>query len=317
MYEEYVRCRLAVFRKNEGQMTPTSKIIELLDKEFRVEEVGDPGLVKHALSDVGRSKVTEAFLNEKSGLMFDFAQAVDKVYCVVFTTTEVFDRLLSVANGPSLIFTHHPHDYHEDTRGIGPFPEDYLEEFEEREISVYTIHAPLDVGLNICVSKSFADRLCLSNIKPFYEANGGYLGVMGTLNANDIDATAQYVSRSLGIDTVDVFDNDAEEGFTAVVAGAGDQPEILKKAKELGCTTYITGTAVHRWAFDPIQKLNKEFHTIAKELRINLIGASHYHTEKCAVQDITTFLQENVCQAAFLEDPVLERYSIGNWPISA
>jgi len=295
-------------------MIPISQIVELLDKEFRVEEVGDPGLVKHAISDVGRSKATEAFLHEKSGLMFDFAQAVDKVYCVVFTTSEVFDRLLAIAKGPSLIFTHHPHNYHEDSRGIGPFPEDYLKKFEEREIAVYTIHAPLDVGLNICVSKSFADRLSLSNTRPFYKASGGYLGVMGTLDAADIDATAQYVSRSLGIDTVDVFDNDAEDGFTAVVAGGGDQPEILKKAKELGCTTYITGTAVHRWAFEPIQKSNKEFHTLAKELKINLIGASHHHTEKCAVQDIAAFLQENGCRATFLEDPVLGQYSIGNWP---
>jgi putative NIF3 family GTP cyclohydrolase 1 type 2 len=298
-------------------MIPISQIVELLDKEFRVEEVGDPGLVKHALSDIGRSKATEAFLNEKSGLMFDFAQAINRVYCVVFTTTEIFDRLLALANEPSLIFTHHPHDYHEDSRGIGPFPEDYLEEFEERKISVYTIHTPLDVGLNICVSKSLADRLCLSNTKPFYEASGGHLGVIGKLDTADIDATAQYVSRSLGIDTVDVFNNCAEEGFTAVVAGAGDQPEILIRAKELGCTTYITGTAVHRWAFEPVQKSNKVFHALAKESKINLIGASHYHTEKCAVQDVEAFLQEKGYQVTFLEDPVLERYSIGNWPTSA
>jgi putative NIF3 family GTP cyclohydrolase 1 type 2 len=294
-------------------MIPMSQIVGLLDEEFRVEEVGDPGLVKHAISDTGRSKATEAFLNEKSGLMFDFAQAVNKVYCVVFTTTEVFDRLLAIANGPSLIFTHHPHDYHEDSRGIGPFPEDYLEEFEKRKISVYTIHAPLDVGLNICVSKSFADRLSLSNTRPFFEASGGYLGVMGLMDTFEIDAIAINVSRSLGIDTVDVFDNEAEEGLTAVVAGGGDQPEILKKAKELGCTTYITGTVVHRWAFEPVQKSNKEFHSLAKELRINLIGASHYHTEKCAVQDVATFLQEKGYQATFLEDPILIKYTSGNW----
>lgn len=294
-------------------MIPISQIVELLDREFRVEEVGDPGLVKHAISEVGRAKATEAFLNERSGLMFDFAETVSCVYCVVFTTTEVFDRLLAMAEGPSLIFTHHPHNYYEDSRGIRPFPEDYLKRFEEKEIAVYTIHAPLDVGLNICVSKSFADRLCLSNTKPFYEANGGYLGIMGTLDTADIDVMAQYVSRSLGIDTVDVFNNGAEKGFTAVVAGGGDQPGVLKKAKELGCTTYITGTAVHRWAFEPVQKSNKEFHSLAKELKINLIGASHYHTEKCAVQDVATFLQEKGYQATFLEDPILTRYTSGNW----
>ncbi len=294
-------------------MIPISQIVGLLDKEFRVKEVGDPGLVKHAISEVGRAKATEAFLSEKSGLMFDFAKEVNSVYCVVFTTTEVFDHLLATADGPSLIFTHHPHDYHEDSRGVGPFPEDYLKDFEEREVAVYTIHAPLDVGLNICVSKSFANRLSLSNTRPFFEASGGYLGVMGTLDAAGIDVMASYVSRSLGIETVDVFDNDAEDGPAAVVAGGGDQPEILKKAAELGCTTYITGTAVHRWAHEPVQRANKQFHTLAKELRINLIGASHYHTEKCAVQDIASFLQENNFKAKFLDDPILARYTSGNW----
>ena len=37
-----------------------------------------------------------------------------------------------------------------------------------------------------------------------------------------------------------------------------------------------------------------------------VIGASHYHTEKCAVQDVATYLQQNVLEAIFLEDPVLE-----------
>ncbi len=294
-------------------MISISQIVELLDREFRVEEVGDPGLVKHAISEVGRAKATEAFLCEKSGLMFDFAHTINCVYCVVFTTNEVFDRLLATADGPSLIFTHHPHDYHEDSRGFGPFPEEYLKEFEKREVAVYTIHAPLDVGLNICVSKSLAERLSLSDTRPFFEASGGYLGIMGTLVAADVDAMALYVSRSLELDTIDVFDNNAEEGLTAVVAGGGDQPEILKKAAELGCTTYITGTAVHRWAHEPVQRANKQFHTLAKELKINLIGASHYNTEKYAVQDIASFLQENNFKAKFLDDPILARYTSGNW----
>ena len=84
-------------------------------------------------------------------------------------------------------------------------------------------------------------------------------------------------------------------------------------AKELGCTTYITGTAVHRWAFEPVQEANKEFHRLAKEWKINVIGASHYHTEKCAVQDVAEFLEKNGFQAEFLDDPVLGKYTSGNW----
>ncbi len=220
----------------------TSQVVELLDREFRVLEVGDPYLVKGALSDTGRAQTTQAFLQEKSGLMFNFTEIVSKVYCVVFTTREVLDRLLDIAKEPSLLFTHHPHDYHEDTRGIGPFPEDYLVELKQREIAVYTIHTPLDVGLNISVSKSLAKRLSLSNPQPFPEACGGHLGIMGSLCMRNLDEMAEQVYRSLNISTVDVFDYGATEGPVAVVAGGGDQPTILTEAKDLGCRTYITGT---------------------------------------------------------------------------
>ncbi|MHC4149493.1 MAG: Nif3-like dinuclear metal center hexameric protein [Planctomycetota bacterium] len=294
-------------------MFPTSQIVSFLDREFRVEEVGDAGIAEFCLTEAGRARATEAFLSEKSGLLFDFAPRINKIYCVVFITTEVLDRLMAIAAGPSLIFTHHPLNYHEDARGFSPFPEGYLTVLEERKIAVYAIHNPLDVGLNISVSKSLAERLNVSNMTSFFEFNGGDVGIIGSLNITDLTSMAGLVCESLGIESVDVFDNGAEEGLTAAVAGGGDQPDILEQAKEKGCTTYITGTVVHRWAFEPVQDKNKKFHALAREWKINLIGASHYHTEKCAVQDASKFLEEHGYKSEFVDDPVLGEYSIGNW----
>jgi len=291
----------------------TSQVVELLDREFRVVEVGDPYLVKHALSDTGRAQATEGFLREKSGLMFNFTEIVSKVYCVVFTTREALGRLLDIAKEPSLLFTHHPHDYHEEAQGIGPFPGDYLAELKQREIAVYTIHTPLDVGLSISVSKSLAQRLSLSNPQPFSEGCGGHLGVMGSLSTRNLDEMARHVCRSLSISTVDVFDYGASEGLVAVVAGGGDQPKILEEGKNLGCRTYITGTVVHRWKRKSIQETNAEFHRLARKWKINLIGASHYSTEKCAVEDVATYLRGDDLEATFLEDPILGDYTKGNW----
>ncbi len=294
-------------------MFPTSQIVSFLDREFHVAEVGDPGITEYCLTEAGRARATEAFLSEKSGLMFDFAQQINKIYCVVFITTEMLDRLMAIADGPSLIFTHHPLNYHEDSRGFSPFPEGYLGTLEEKKIAVYAIHNPLDVGLNISVSKSLAERLYVSNMTSFFELNGGDVGIIGSLNITNLTSMASYVCEALDIESVDVFDNGAEEGLTAAVAGGGDQPDVLEQAKEKGCTTYITGTVVHRWAFEPVQNKNKKFHALAREWKINLIGASHYHTEKCAVQDVATFLQKNGFKADFVDDPVLGEYSTGNW----
>jgi len=294
-------------------MLPTRPIVDLLDKAFRVPEVGDPHLAKHALTDDTRKFATPAFLAEKTGLMFDFTEVIERVYCVVFTTPKMLSRLLEIADAPSLLFTHHPHDYHEDRRGFDPFPQDYVRRLQQSRTSVYTIHTPLDVGLNISVSKSLAERLSLSDPMPFCEALGGHLGVAGWMGSDNLRTTADQVAYSLGISTIDVFDNNGGSGLTAVVAGGGDQASILAEARELGCTRYVTGTVVHRWALEFIQARNAEFHAAAREGRIDLIGASHYHTEKCALEDVAAYLRQHGVDATFLDDPVLGTYDCGNW----
>ncbi len=135
---------------------------------------------------------------------------------------------------------------------------------------------------------------------------------MGSLGTASLQATAAHVACALGVETVDVLDNGADGG-AAVVAGGGDQPAILKAARELGCTKYVTGTVVHRWARDGLQKGNREFHAMARQWRINLIGASHHNTEKCAVQDVAIYLRQNGLDVAYVEDPVLEGCTLGNW----
>ncbi|MEW6359013.1 MAG: hypothetical protein AB1696_21955 [Planctomycetota bacterium] len=92
----------------------TSAIAGLLDREFRIEATADPGMTKHALTEYGRAFVLPAFHERKTGLMFDFTKSVNITYCVTFTTSETLTEILKAADGPTLIFTHHPFDCHED-----------------------------------------------------------------------------------------------------------------------------------------------------------------------------------------------------------
>lgn len=95
---------------------------------------------------------------------------------------------------------------------------------------MYAIHAPLDVGRRICVSKSLGQEIGLRDPELFFPACGGYLGVFGRTMADSLQGIARDVGRGIGLDTVDLFDNGGEVGMTAVVAGGGDQTEILKVA---------------------------------------------------------------------------------------
>ncbi|MBN2307383.1 MAG: Nif3-like dinuclear metal center hexameric protein [Candidatus Hydrogenedentes bacterium] len=292
----------------------TCDIARILDREFRIEETADPEMTKHALSDFGRARVLPAFHERKTGLLFDFADSVDMTYCVTFTTTETLRQVLKLVDGPSLIFTHHPFDYHEDERGLSKTDDTLIQELDARHIAVYAIHAPLDVGRGISVSKSLAQRIGLSHAKPFFPACGGHLGILGRMEADSLGGVGAAVGHVLSLDSVDLFDNGGRLGLTAVVAGGGDQMEILKAAIEAGCTTYVTGTAVHRWA--RAQKGNEEFRQAARDARVNLIGGTHYNTEKWAVRDVATFLTQNGVPACFLEDPILARYDLGNFRIT-
>lgn len=288
----------------------TKDIAGLLDREFRVTETADPDMIQYALNDASRNLVTSAFRDRKTGLMFEFANSVDTVFCTTFLTCETIEAILGKMTGPRLIFTHHPFDYHEDERGLSAVPDELVQRLRNDEVSVYAIHAPLDVGLKISVSRSLADRLSMFEQKPFCAALGGHLGVYGRLATATVTDIALSLGEVLRLGTVDLFDNDGTIGLTAVVAGGGDQLDIVKEAQELGCTTYITGTAVHRWG--RLTQANQEFRDYARKAGINLIGGTHYNTEKCAVRDVATFLNEHGIKAEFLEDPVLSTYEKGN-----
>jgi putative NIF3 family GTP cyclohydrolase 1 type 2 len=158
-------------------------------------------------------------------------------------------------------------------------------------------------------------RIELRDFTSFFPAFGGHLGVFGRLGSDSIQGMAVDVGLNLGLKTVDLFDNGGEVGLTAVVAGGGDQTNILQGAIAAGCTTYITGTVVHKWDRDIVQKGNQDFHKLARENKVNLIGGTHYNTEKWAVLDVARFLNQNGIPARFVEDPVLCKYAQGNFII--
>jgi putative NIF3 family GTP cyclohydrolase 1 type 2 len=293
----------------------TKDIASFLDQEFRVRETADPDMIKYALQDASRELVSSAFRERKTGVMFEFADSVETVYCTTFLTNETVATVLDKRTGPSLVFTHHPFDYHEDDRGLSAVPDELVHRLRDNGVAIYAIHAPLDVGLNISVSQSLANRLSLSEPKPFYAALGGHLGVYGRIETDTVLGIAQTLGASLGLDTVDLFDNDGSVGLTAVVAGGGDQLDIVKEAQELGCTTYVTGTVVHRW--ERMTKSNQKFRDYAQRAGINLVGGTHYNTEKCAVQDVAALLNQHGIQAEFIEDPVLSHYKNGNLRIES
>jgi len=113
----------------------TKDIVRLLDQEFRIVETADPDMIKYALNDASRDLVSLAFSERQTGLMFEFSDSVDTIYCTTFLTNETVTAVLNKLTGPSLVFTHHPFDYHEDKRGLSAVSDELVQRLRKDGIA--------------------------------------------------------------------------------------------------------------------------------------------------------------------------------------
>jgi putative NIF3 family GTP cyclohydrolase 1 type 2 len=88
----------------------------------------------------------------------------------------------------------------------------------------------------------------------------------------------------------------------AVVAGGGDLPDLLQMAYDHGCDTLLTGTVENRFAVPVLQELNRKFHKLNSELKLNLIGGTHFGTERPAMIRAVEMLQVYEVPCEYCED---------------
>ena len=84
----------------------------------------------------------------------------------------------------------------------------------------------------------------------------------------------------------------------AVVAGGGNDPEILAEVAKLGINILVTGVTYPNKDYEPSLRA----HEIAKENKINIIGGTHYSTEKFACIKMMEYFEKLGLLAEFLED---------------
>jgi putative NIF3 family GTP cyclohydrolase 1 type 2 len=83
----------------------------------------------------------------------------------------------------------------------------------------------------------------------------------------------------------------------AIAAGGGSVGFVAKELAELGINMYLTGCTREVPAVDFIA----EFHRITKEEKINVIGATHYTTEKYACIAMVKYFENLGVPAEFIE----------------
>ncbi len=97
-----------------------------------------------------------------------------------------------------------------------------------------------------------------------------------------------------------VRNNKIKNGIVAVIAGGGNDVEMLKEITKAGVNTFVTGITVKN-------DHSRKAHEFAEKHKINILGGTHYSTERFACIKMCEYFKKSGLSSEFVEDkPVME-----------
>ncbi len=271
-----------------------------LEKDFITKEMTDDWAPHmQAVSDF----LCPNFIQRSMGLVCDNSDEITHVYSAVFPSNKVMQQIIDNDAKDVLLFVHHPSNW-----GVTQSPpffqmdKELLQQFKEQKISIYNLHVPLDAFGPYSTSVTFAKALNIDVQEAFSPYRGGLAGVIGTTNLKTITELHKVFTQVFGheISLYAYGDDEIVDGRVALLAGGGNEVDIIKEIKEKGINTVLTGVSVKN-------DFTKEVHDFEKENRINLLGGTHYSTEKFACIEICKYFEKMGLSSEFIADvPALE-----------
>lgn len=246
--------------------------------------------------------ITPEFRTKYMGLVVNNTDIIQKVYIVTFPDKELLEEIFDRNETNILLFSHHAMGYIASNEGY-PFydiPLNYLSEMKKRKISFYMLHSPLDNYGEYSTSVSLAKALNLKIIEPFCQYDENIqAGVICKTSLKFIKDIQHLVTKTVGHETklYKYGEETIKNGKIAIAAGGGSYPFVASEIAQKGINCYITGFTRPLPHFKP----TIEFHSIAKNHAINVIGATHYSTEKFACMAMVDYFFKLGLQAEFLE----------------
>ena len=267
-----------------------------LDKDFDIESLKDDWSFMRF-----NEYVAPIFKKRYMGIMLDNTSEVKKVFTATIPDTDILEKIIQTDQTDILLFSHHAMCYDPTIEGF-PFydiPQDYLSKLKRQSISFYVLHSPLDKNGEYSTSVSLANNLNLNIIDEFCEYRGAKVGVVCKTNIKTSTELAERIRSIVGheVKLTRNGDNVIRNGKVAVVAGGGSVGFAAKEISELGINMYITGCTRRGLSAEPVM----EFHRITEESKINVVGATHYTTEKYACIAMVKYFEKLGVQAEFLE----------------
>jgi putative NIF3 family GTP cyclohydrolase 1 type 2 len=161
------------------------------------------------------------------------------------------------------------------------------------------LHNPLDKNGRYSTSVNLARNLDLQVAGEFCDDDDIQCGVICNTDIPTIGEFANKVQNLVGHE-IKIIQNGSDtikDGQVAIVSGAGNVGFAVKEIAELGINLYLTGCTRKVLGIEPIM----EFHSFIRENQINVIGATHYSTEKYACIAMVQYFKKMELDAAFVE----------------
>jgi putative NIF3 family GTP cyclohydrolase 1 type 2 len=274
------------------------KLYEKLDKDFELDLCKDDW---HYMNF--NEYFSENFKERYMGIVLDNSEKIERVYTAVFPSDKVLREILEFGVMDTLIVTHHPMIW--DIRKSNIFSNiniELLPLLKEKRISLYTMHVPLDKNGKYSTSVNLAKALDIKIEGEFFEYFGVKVAVYGKTNLKTPEELANKLSEVVGhrIKLWKYGGNEIKNNTVALVGGGGNDMDVVKGLKELNINTFLTGVTV-------LNEFSKKVHKFEKDNSINLIGGTHYSTEKFACISLCDYFNILNLPCIFLEDiPILE-----------
>lgn len=233
------------------------------------------------------------------GLQEEHTKEIDMVYTATFAGDEVFEKLEEEKAEHCLLFTHHPVQQRENLSMAAPAVSNYAKKvMEQQKITLFSYHIPLDRNGIYSPGNSLAKRIGAVPYEEFYLQNQVRMGVFCNTEFNTVEDIMDALRMALGHPgkCYQYGGERLNEGKIAIMAGGAKSTGIYREMKEHGINTFLTGVT------NPSVPWVQSIHREAEKNKINLIGGTHYSTEKFALIEIIKFFNNLGLKARFLEE---------------
>ncbi len=242
--------------------------------------------------------LSDNFKKRSMGLVCDNSREISRVYTAVFPTDEVMQRILDSGATDALLFVHHPSIW-DITKAPNVFQQmnrELLRQFRERRISIYNLHVPLDKSGEYSTSGTLARALGINPEKDFAPYFGGLCGVVGRTDCRTVTELSKQFDKAVGHRTIlyPYGRKEIDGGRVAVIAGGGNDVEMLEEVAREGVNTFITGITA-------LNDHSRKAHDYAKHHRISVLGGTHYSTEAFACRAMCNYFEKSGLSCMFCE----------------